>query len=45
MAIQLDCQDVAVNCADGSSPMVRSTGDQTTFNAPPGVECKVVSSV
>ena len=45
VVIQLDCADVAVNCADGSSPMVRSTGDLITFDAPPGVECKLVSGV
>lgn len=45
VTIQLDCQDVLVTCADGSTPMVRSIGDKTTFSAPPGVECKIVSSV
>jgi hypothetical protein len=45
VALQLDCADVAVDCADGSSPMVRSSGDLVTFNAPPGVACKVVSNV
>ena len=45
VVLSLDCADVAVNCADGSSPMVTSSGDLVSFSAPPGVECKLVSSV
>ena len=35
----LDCHDLAVKCADGSTPQPKTEGDMTNFAAPPGIRC------
>ena len=44
VVIELGSQHVAVTCADGSSPAVRSSGGKATFDAPAGTACKVAGS-